>query len=1734
MDFTEPLDGTLLTLKQTSLLANEIGVTELIQSHTGLQQNRNSELSSAFYQKLDTIEQIDMTLTGTLPHTHIKSQEKSEGNFRRCVTKPQFLMPESGRKEEDEVDQNQTYNYKISSQSRHIDDRELKCRLTNTDISIPLRKSDKPSDSAQIFCKAADVDQTEFVHRRQQAQTSKSEDETSPVCNVIDMELTSDNKWNQMYYQEVVNTYVGNVEKERPKKQTSNLIDISSHTGIVSDEELRSGIMQNELRNVVQMNGYICDELTSQWPQKQISNPTEVPSHTGNERGIELTSGIKQKETHNAVGVKRYVSDMELRSERPQKQMSHQTDLSSDANVSDMELTSKIMQKGMYNEVQVRNHVNGMELTSEMTQKHISNPTEVSSHVGNVSNMELTYGRKQKETCNAVEAYRYVTDMELTSERPQKQISHQTELSSNDNASDMELTSEIKQKGMGNELEMGKFVNNMELTSDMTQKHLFKQRGVSCLVGNVSNMELTGGRRQKQMYNAVEVNRYVSHLELTSERSQKQISNPTQLSSSGSDSDVEMTSIIQQKGMCTGVEVSKHVSDMDLVSETMWKERSCLADISSHSDVSDMELTSGMKWIKMHKAVEANRYVSHLEVTSERSQKQMSHQTDLSGNSNTIDMELTSGIKQKGMGNEAEVRKYVNNMELTCEMTQKEMSCPVNISNHCDVNDMELTIGMNLQEKRNAAEVNKYITDLELTCEMTGKHIANPIEASSHVGNVSNMELTWGIKRKETCNAVGVKTYVTDMELTSERPQKPISNPTEFSSNSNVSDMELTSRITQEGTGNEVEVRRYINDMELTSEISQKGMSCPVDITIHNDVSDMELTTGMKWKNTYNTAEVNRYVTDKELTSERPLKEISSATGMSSLMSTVTGMKLTSAVKWKEAHNAVETNRYVRDVVLTSEEPQKETFNVLDVPNHGNVSDMELTSGMQWKETHNAVEMNRYVTNMALTSEGSQKEIFNPLDMSSHSNVSDMELTSGMMWKETCKLGEVNQSVTDTEVGSEQRCKQTSSPIEMSSRSNISDMGLRSEVKAKEIYNWGGVSEMEQSDRRESERSAVCTDVNDLELRNKVTQRDMELSKVNLTGIYNQLQAVSKYANSSNTENIQSVHSKQNDIHTETHSETNNISGTATMLVVPKLSFIQTSNTDSTKLSKHKEMGDVAGMSYHSLQPTNTKQSQKVHLLHNNDSEDIKQHSKPEVCISPCGDKNTDKACQSDHVQAKTSLRHIILSEESAVETLESSEFLAHSNSVTLANEMEDKYDLPFSKVTLASSAGRYCEQGISVFEVEGINESGNYRNVGLQVENHIPAKTSVPAVGLNFSNPLNTKKLGEISDECGIPKLNQGSVNRRIKNTDDKSGNSQGKYDLENLDTSSNKVTQVSQMCQTDNSITKEKLSTHQQLSEASTYTFCTNGAIQELAVASDSTDNATSSNINSIGNTASHDIQEVQYTRKCVHEKTHSQEISLQNSYTFKSHNSSSLLLEEEMDGKQGHATNKPASYEYLESSGLHEQTLPELQAFQTVKQLGSITPANSIESVEINQNLSHLQLENMSIPDEMKFNIIRDLSPGSDESYKKLVESVTMADECVRQKVSMTSNESAMLGNCQSTEQNCKDRTSLLEEINNNENTPNETVTGGQKDSPDGTPVKSSSKQMSEQSTPKKLSKDADEDVTIASVEKQIKAEELRLVTDCYLPCNMSDVMAYHIYNPTDRIYVLWYSFFICNLL
>jgi hypothetical protein len=760
---------------------------------------------------------------------------------------------------------------------------------------------------------------------------------------------------------------------------------------------------------------------------------------------------------------------------------------------------------------------------------------------------------------------------------------------------------------------------------------------------------------------------------------------------------------------------------------------------------------------------------------------------------------------------------------------------------------------------------------------------------------------------------------------------------------------------------------------------------------------------------------------------------------------------------------------------------------------------------------------------MALTNEGPQREIFNPVDVSNDGNVSDMELTSGMQWKKTRKLGKLIQSVTDMEVKSEKRWKKTSSPIETSSHNKASDMEIRSDVKGKEIYNVGDLNDMEQSDSRESARPAVCADVNDMGLRNEVKQMNMELSGINIKGINNQLHVFCTYANSSNTENIDFVHHKQKDIHTGTCSESKNISGIPTMLEVAKLSFNQISNIDGKKLSQHKEMGDTTGMSYHSLQPMNIKQSDTATLLHNNDSEGTKQQSELGVHISPCGETNTDKACQSDHGQAKTSLRHTILSEESTVETLDKLEkFHARDSSLTVVNQLGGQYNLPFSRASLVSTDSTYCEQGMS--EVEGINESGSYKTRELRVENHTSAKTLVPAVGLNLNNPLNMKKLGNMSSECDILKPNQESVNSNIKNTADKSGNSQGKYDMENLDSSSNKLKQVSPTCQIGIRITKENLNMHQQLSEGSTYSLCTTGAIKESAIGFDSVGNATSGNTDGVGKAASHDIQEVQYARKLVHKEKHSHYNLVEN--TQKSHNSNSLLLED-VDGKQGHASMKPASYECLEASDLHLQTPPELRALPTAEQPRNVTPANSTEPLEINQNLSYLEIENTSVPEEMEFNIISDLSPETDESYKKLVECVSMADEWVQEKVSTISSESAMIGNSQSTEQNHKNRTSLLGEMKDNENTLNEPVTRAQKGSPDGTPVKSSSKQMCEHSEPWQLRKDANEDVTTALVQKKIKEEELRLVINCDLPCSMSVIMAclISIYISSEHLLTPW---------
>jgi len=2117
MDFTEPLHGTLLNFKQTGLLANETGVAELSKSDIGLQQNWNSKLSSGFYQRLDETEQIDMTLTGTLPHVHMKAHEKSEENFRSCVAKPDFLVPMSSRKEVGEVNPNQTHNAKISSRSKT----ELLCRLNHKDISIPVGMTDKLSDLRQIYSKAVGVDRIEFIHKKQQTQTPKIQEETSPVCDDVDMELTGDIKWNEIYYPEAMNRFVGNMELsgKTPQIQTSNPIQIYSRTGTVTDMQLTSGIKQNELCSAVHMSKDISDEeLTCQWPQKQVSNPIGFPSHTGNETDMELTSGIRRTETCDEVGVKRYVSDMERRSERPQKQMVRQIYLSGDGNASDMELTNTIEQRGMSKEVEAEKYVNNMELireiakemwpvdisshgdvtdmelttklkktynavevnrcvsdlelTNEKSQKRLFKPTGVPRHVGDVSNMELTCGRRQKETCNAVQMKYYVSDLNLANSRPQ----NSSELSRNGNVGDVEPTNQTKQKQVCRGEEVRKYVNNMAVTSEMTQeemscpvdlsthgdvtvmeltsgmkwkeahnaveakrcvnvKELPRERpqkeisnptGLSSLVhsdagmklaralnwketrnaiemnrhvsdmalttvrpqkeifkpldasndGNVSDMELTSGVKWEKTHNAVEMNRNVSDMTLTSEGLQREIFNPLDLSKHGNVSDMELTSGVKWEKTHNAVEMNRNVSDMTLTSEGLQREIFNPLDLSKHGNVSDMELTSGMKWNKTHNALEMNRNVSDMALTSEGPQREVFNPMDLSNHGNVSDMELTSGVKWKKMHNALEINRNVSDMALTSEGLQRELFNPLNASNPANVSDMELTSGVKWKKTHNAVEMNRNVSDMAVTSEGLQRELFNPLDGSNH-GNISHMELTSGMRWKKTHNAIAMNLHVSDMAPTSEGPQREIFNPLDASNHGNISDMELTSGMRWKKTHNPMEMNRKVSEMALASEGPQEEIFNPLDASNHSNVSDMELTSGMKWKKTHGAVDMNRHFSDMSLTSEGPQKEFfnpldASNDGNVSDMELTSGMwwkkthnaidmnlrvsdmaptsegpqkeifnpldasnhgnisdmeltsgmwwkkthnaidmnlhvsdmaptsegpqreifnpldasnhgnisdmELTSGMRWKKTHNPAEMNRKVSDMALTSDGPQGEIFNSLDASNHGNVSDMELTSGMKWKKTHNPAEMNRKVSDMALTSDGPQGEIFNPLDASNHGNVSDMELTSGMKWKkihgavdmnrhfsdvsltsegpqkeffnpvdasndgnvsdmeltsgmqwiETFKLGEVNQSVTDMEVRNEKRWKQTSSPIVISSRNKVSDMELRTDGKRKEIFNVGDVSDMEQSDRGVNARSAVCADVDDLGLRNEVKQMNVELTGINPNGNNNQLHVFCTYANSSNTESIDFVHHKKKDIHTDTCNETKNISGIPTMPEVPKLSFDQISNIDGKKLSKHKKMGDVARMSYHSLQPMNVKQSYTAMLLHNDDSEDTERHSELEVCISPCGDTNADKACQSDHRKTKTSPRHTILSEESTVETLDNLEkFHAQDNSLTVVNQVEVQYNnLPFSEASLASIEGRYCEQGMS--EVEGINESVIYKRKELQVENFISAKNSVTAVSLNLSNPLNTKKLGNISNECDILKLNQGSVNRNIKNTVDKSGHLQGKYDTENLDSSSNELKKVSPLCQLDNRTIKENLNLHQQLIERSTYTSCATGAIKELAIGFDSLGNTTSSNTDSIGNAASHNIQEVQYARKRVQEKTHSQDSLVENTQMFKSHNSNSLLLEqvdgkqghasvkpasyecveasdlhlqtppkwqalptveqprnvtpansaikelaigfdsvgnatssntdsvgnpashdiqevqyarkrvhekthsqgslventqmfkshnsnllllEEVDGKQGHASVKPASYECVEASDLHMQTPPKWQALPTVEQPRNVTPANSIEPLEINQNLSYLEIENTSIPEELEFNIIRDLSPETDESYKKLLGCVSVADERVHEKVSTISNEGALLGNSQDTRQNYKNRTSLVEEVKNNENTLDEPGTRGQKGSPGGTPVKSSSKQMCEHSESQKLREDANEEVTTASVQKKIKEEELRLVMNCDLPFSMSDVVA-----------------------
>jgi hypothetical protein len=379
--------------------------------------------------------------------------------------------------------------------------------------------------------------------------------------------------------------------------------------------------------------------------------------------------------------------------------------------------------------------------------------------------------------------------------------------------------------------------------------------------------------------------------------------------------------------------------------------------------------------------------------------------------------------------------------------------------------------------------------------------------------------------------------------------------------------------------------------------------------------------------------------------------------------------------------------------------------------------------------------------------------------------------------------------------------------------------------------------------------------------------------------------------------------------------------------------------------------------------------------------------------------------------------------------------------------------------------------------------------------------ETSVPAVSLNLNIPLNVKELGKRSQKCDmklldVPRLGQELVNESIQNSADESSLLHDRHVSEDSNTSSNKVSQVSHTSRIDNRAIKENLSM-QLLMEAKT------GTAKKLSVDYDI-----------VGSAASHNNQQFQYATKGVQEKICTQENSTENTQMLGSNTRDSFILGDESDGKQGHTTNQLTLNEYLESSDLHVRmrTAPEIQGNQIMEQVNSATPMKSREYGVMKENLDCSQLQSTlaSMPDEMELSIIKDLSDESNESYSKLVENVRKADEIIREKTFMTLDECALLDNSQCAEQNSEEGTSLLEKLSNVGNIINEsvtmkeesarhlelkTVTGQQKSNHDEK-FKPSIKQTDEQTKPRKLRINQNEDVTM-SLEEQIKEEELRSV-------------------------------------
>jgi hypothetical protein len=254
--------------------------------------------------------------------------------------------------------------------------------------------------------------------------------------------------------------------------------------------------------------------------------------------------------------------------------------------------------------------------------------------------------------------------------------------------------------------------------------------------------------------------------------------------------------------------------------------------------------------------------------------------------------------------------------------------------------------------------------------------------------------------------------------------------------------------------------------------------------------------------------------------------------------------------------------------------------------------------------------------------------------------------------------------------------------------------------------------------------------------------------------------------------------------------------------------------------------------------------------------------------------------------------------------------------------------------------------------------------------------------------------------------------------------------------------------------------------------------------------------------------DLQNSESSYKKV-TKTPSQEKIIDSTGMFTSCKGDSFLMKE-LGSNHEHTIMQSALNEDNESSDAHMRILSELQEDQTVKQLNTAAPTNSTESTEMKQNLQYspLQSPSTSMPDEMEWSIIKDLSSETSESYNKLVQSMRMADRSITQKVLMASNNS--FDNSRSAQSNSEERALLPQELNNSQipmNEPvtmeqeiaehlleSETVTRGQNIYQNQMFVKSCVKQTDEQIKQKELGKDTKDNVAMSSMKEPIKAKEM----------------------------------------